>query len=273
MKLLWVYLLVVAAFVSAYGQKKEKDISYSWGLGPSFEVSFVKADEITKSDDFIKLSPVYSPGGRVSFQMNINRFSVQWYGLAKRYELRIAQTDVDAESQYKYNKLLSRLGTRGPGFETGVYAGPNLKVGRHRITIAAGGGLGYACFKDQYSEVDIDFAVQPTHWFMNDKYYYQQNSSLLPYKSIFAVVGLQAAFTQKLKNNKLGITYMLENRWSVTPILSERYFYTLTVSHDHDDKSYVAAYENFKLSQLNASVVFTFEKQVPPKKKSKKRKR
>lgn len=251
----YLFLLFCLPATLVFAQQEKQLI---FGLGPTFETSWSMADEITGTGDYYKMGVSENIGLRIQTQYNIKKFGLQGYAQLKRVSIRYVQDDLTPEDQVNFRNFRASAFQSGIGMEVGVYVGGNFPVGKHQLYLAAGAGMVYNNFNGYGGGSFGTYVIAPATGgsFMDHNI---NGGDQLVVNSITPTLNAQVAFRQQLKNPKLGLVYLVENKWGMTSAMPETFNYNLELEYDGQNSNYHASFSNIRTMNLSFSVLMTFQ--------------
>lgn len=249
-------ILCLSGFMASAQQETRQLI---FGLGPSFETTWSFADEAVANGDYFKTGVSENIGLRLLAQYNIKKFGVQGYAQLKRVSVKYVHDGLTEADQQLFKNFRATAYQNGLGMEAGIYGGGNFALGKHQLYVALGAGVVYNHFNGYGGGGSFNsIVVQPDSGgiFMDHNI---NNTDELVYSSVTPLANMQVSFRQQLKNPKLGIMYVLENKWGLTPTMNETFNYNAELRVNNQSSSYHASFSNVRTMNLTFSVLMTFE--------------
>lgn len=256
MKKALVFCAISFVYWQGFGQTNR---NWYLGVGPTFETTWSVAESITGDTDNFRTGITETPGLKFVAHGNYNRFGLEWYGMVKKNRTKMVINQPKPEDEAYYDNMKSSAYQSGVALETGVYAGANFKVGRHELYTGLGAGVAYTRFGSHGSST----WATPSLNFNQDTSLYIESAKFdenpLSFNSITPLASVMISFRQKLKNERLGMVYSIENKWGLTPTMNESFSYDISMGNPNTLTNYQATFTNIRFIHIAASILFTFD--------------
>jgi hypothetical protein len=234
----------------------QKNQNLYLGIGGTFETTWSVAGNIAGDSDNFRMGVSEPAGLKVVLHHNINRFGWEWYGMIKNIRTTMVLNQLDSLDNTYYKNFKLRAHQTGGTFETGIYLGANWNVGKHQLYTALGAGVALNRFNGSSGSGSYSYHQQPDTSYLNFIGNYREIDI---FYSATPLVSAMVSFRQKLKNPKLGLVYSLENKWGLTPAMTEEFEYGVELGFNNTQSTYKATFTNVRFIYLAATVAFTFD--------------
>lgn len=251
-------LILCASAITFMGTAQNENRNWYLGVGPAFETTWSVTDNITGDIDNFRTGITEKIGLKTVVHANFNRFGLEWYGMLKTNSTKMVLEPTPEDLAYHVN-FKSTAHQSGMALETGIYAGGNFQLGRHELYTGLGAGVAYTRFNGYGSSSRSG----PMPSSQTDTMPYFESAHLdenpLSINTVTPLASAVVSFRQKLKNNRLGMVYSIENKWGLTPTMNESFTYDLTVGNSLSSARYSATFTDIRFIHLTASILFTFD--------------